>query len=271
MENRSVLFARKDSVSQRKFISVMQGSLSKCRLFFTILPLVVSSIVVSSIAQAQQLNIDLMINGTSAGHWSPAIVNTGTGLGIYDITYPIAGGSLTVSNVSLATDPFISASVDVLNNTAGSQNYTLIFTLPIVAVASPGSKVGGSVQGGVTDANNNGTGILSTVGPGSALFFGRIDGVNVFPLFPDVKTITAPFAGGSASDSVNAGLPGGTIPGFANPLISIGIQHEFSLTAGDRATFTSFFIVEPLPIPEPASITLLAIGGLMVLRLRRRC
>ena len=49
--------------------------------------------------------------------------------------------------------------------------------------------------------------------------------------------------------------------GFAGPnaLTSIGIEHQFSLTPGDRATFTSFFNVQP--VPEPTSLSLLAIGG----------
>jgi hypothetical protein len=64
-------------------------------------------------------------------------------------------------------------------------------------------------------------------------------------------------------------LPGPSIPGPA-ALTSIGIEHQFSLTPGDRATFTSFFVVQPAPVPEPTSYSLLAIGGLMLLWRRRR-
>jgi PEP-CTERM motif len=266
MENRSVLFARMDSQRKRTISVLRKCWLSKYLVCLAILPV----LLVSNIAQAQvTLDVDLLINGANAGHWTPPVYSTGPGTyRIYDTTYNMPGTSLTLSNVSLETDPFISASVDVINNTAGVQNYTLIFTLPIVAVVSPGALMGGSTQGGVTDANPDGNGVVSTIGPGSALYFGRIDGANVLALFPNLTTIMAPFAGGSASASANAGLPGPTIPA-ANPLVSIGIQHEFSLTPGDRATFTSFFQVNPLPIPEPASLSLLAIGGLGLMVLRR--
>ena len=190
------------------------------------------------------------------------------GYKVNDITYNAPGASLFCYNMTLAYDPFISASVDVNNNTASVQNYTLIFTLPISLAITGGSLMGGSTQGGVTDANFNGTGTLSTVGPGTDLYNGRIDGVNVLPLFPNPTAVNSPFAGGSSSVSANAGLPGPTIAG-PDVLTSIGIEHEFSLTPGDRATFTSFFVVANA-IPEPASLSLLAIGGLMLLYRRRR-
>jgi PEP-CTERM motif len=232
-------------------------------VWLTVLP-----VIASSFAQAQStLDIKLSIGGTLAGEWHPPIINTGSSYIINDVHYNPVGASLFCYNMSVGFDPFISASVDVINNTASIQTYSLTFTLPISPAITIGSRVGGSTQGGVTDASFNGIGILSTVGAGSALYYGLIDGSNVLPLFPDLNTINVPFAGGSASVTTSAGLPGPTIAG-PNALTSIGIKHEFSLTPGDRATFTSFFVVEP--VPEPASLSLLAIGGLMLLCRRRR-
>jgi hypothetical protein len=202
--------------------------------------------------------------------WTPAIIDTGSGYKINDVTYTMPVASVFFHDVTLSSDPFISASVDVVNNTTTVQNYTLIFTLPIAPPITGGSLIGGSTQGGVTDANNDGIGTLSTTGPGTAMYHGQIDGVDVLPLFSDPKTINVPFKGGSASDSTSAGLPGPTIPG-PNAFLSIGIKEQFSLTPGDRATFTSFFDVEPSAVPEPASLGLLALGGLIVVARRRCC
>jgi PEP-CTERM motif len=240
----------------------MRETIRKYWVCLTLLPLLTSSFV-----QAQStLDIKLSIGGTAAGEWHPAIINTGNGYIINNVHYNPVGASLYCYDMSVGFDPFISASVDVINNTASIQNYSLTFTLPISPITI-GSRVGGSTQGGVTDASFNGIGTLSTVGTNTALYYGLIDGSNVLPLFPDLYTINVPFAGGSASVTTSAGLPGPTIAG-PNALTSIGIRHEFSLTPGDRATFTSFFVVEP--VPEPASLSLLAIGGLVLICRRRR-
>jgi PEP-CTERM motif len=243
--------------------SVMQRWLRRCAVWLTVLP-----VLASSFAQAQQtLDIKLLQGGTTIGEWHPAIINTGSGYMVNDVTYNPVGVTMHCYNMTVGFDPFISASVNVVNNTASIQNYTLIFTLPISPAVVGGSRIGGSTQGGVTDANFDGIGTLSTVGPGTALYNGQIDGVNVFPLLPHLTTVNAPFAGGSASISANSGLPGPTIPG-PNALISIGIEHQFSLTPGDPATFTSFFVVQD--VPEPGSLGLLAMGGLILLWRRRR-
>jgi hypothetical protein len=219
----------------------------------------------ASLAQAQPtaLDVKLWIDGNpNAWEWHPAIINTGTNYMVNDVTYYPGGDEFKCYNMSLDYDPFISASVDVVNNTAGVQNYTLIFTLPISPAVTPSSLMGGSTQGGITDANYDTNGILSTVGPGTALYYGQIDGVDVLSLLPHLTTINAPYQGGSASTSAGAGLPGPTIPG-PGAATSIGIKHQFSLTPGDRATFTSFFVV--VPVPEPSSLGLLGIAGLMLL------
>jgi hypothetical protein len=250
------------AVQSTRSESLMQRAVLKYAVWLALL-----SVLASSFAQAQQpLNIQLS-DGVHTWDWTPTVIDTGNGYKVNDVSYNVPGTTLLCSNITLAYDPFISASVDVINNTLAIQNYTLTFTLPVGPIAG-GSVMGGSTQGGVTDANFNGTGILSTVGPGKSLYNGQIDGVDVLSLFPDPKSINAPFAGGSNSDSTNAGLPGLTISGPA-VLTSIGIKHEFSLTPGDRATFTSFFGVDQA-IPEPASLSLLAIGGLVLLYRRRR-
>jgi len=246
-------------------IVVMQKFLRKCGSWLWVLPAITSA---ASWAADAPTSLDITLqNGGSMHEWTPAIVSTGNGYKVNDIGYNPAGASIFCYNMTLNFDPFISASVDIVNTTASVQTYTLTFTLPISPAITTGSFIGGSTQGGITDANNDGIGVLSTTGPGTSFFTGQIDGVDVLHLFSDPKTITIPFMGGSASDSTSAGLPGGSISG-PNALTSIGIKEQFSLTPGDRATFTSIFVVNAFPVPEPASVSLLALGGLVLLRRR---
>ena len=240
----------------------MQRSTRKFGVWLWIMPL-----LASSVSWASMFDIQLWNGTTAHWDWSAPIIDTGSGYKVDDVTYSPLGATLRAYNITLESDPFISASVDVVNNTALTQTYTLIFTMPISPPITPGSRIGGSTQGGLTDANNDGVGTLSTVGPGTALYYGQIDGADVLPLFPDPNSLSVPFAGGSASESTSAGLPGPTIAG-PSALTSIGIKHQFSLTAGDRATFTSFFIVQA--VPEPGSLSLLAVGGLIMAFRRRR-
>jgi hypothetical protein len=241
----------------------ISASLRKYAVWLTALP-----VLAASFAQAQSLDVKIWTGSTLSGGWALPVINTGSGYVVNNVNYNPGGAvSIFCHDMTVGFDPFISASVDVINNTASVQNYTLIFTLPISAITG-GTRFGGSTQGGLSDANFDGIGTLSTVGAGSSLFSGQIDGVDVLSLFGNPKVISVPFMGGSASDSTSAGLPGTTISGPLNALTTIGIKQTFSLTPGDRATFTSFFVVEP--VPEPAALSLLAIGGLMVLARRRR-
>jgi len=242
----------------------MQKTLRNYGVWLWVLPALITSL--SFAEPASTVDIRFWAGSDAMQEWTPSIINTGSGYALNNATNSGPDATIAWYNTTLNFDPFMSASVSVSNGTPFTQTYTLIFTLPISPAITSGSVMGGSVQGGLTDANFDGIGTLSTVGPGTALYYGLIDGNPELPLFPDLKTINVLFAGGSASDTTSAGLPGPTIPGL-NAFTSIGIKHQFSLTSGDLATFTSSFIVQP--VPEPASLSLLAVGALLVLRRRR--
>jgi hypothetical protein len=169
----------------------------------------------------------------------------------------VAAGWTLGWNMTVDVDPFVTSNFSVLNNTAVNQIYTVIVTLPVAAIG-PSTLVGGSVQGGIT--SNSSPGTLSTFAP-TAMYTALIDGVAV-PGGALYTNPTSVSSGAFLSNTLGAAAFGTPIPSLAGPAVagSIGIQLKFQLTPGDQASFTSVFVVEP--VPEPATLVMLS-GGLV--------
>jgi hypothetical protein len=190
--------------------------------------------------------------------------------GVFDLSTPDRVNEFfSTENIHVYgnVDPFIGVSFDVVNNTGATQDYTFIFTIPIVA-QTPATLTGGSTAIGVTDTSGNGDGV--TLGThsinGRPTYFSQID------LIDHESLDLAPLSAGaflSNSDIADFGVP---IPSFPGPAANsfIGIRYDFSLTAGDRAGVTGVFVVEA--VPEPSSMVLFALAsvGLGVIGRRRR-
>jgi hypothetical protein len=162
----------------------------------------------------------------------------------------------------------VSSNYTITNNTLTTNNYSVLITMPISPQILSGSKTGGSVQAGVTDNNGDG----ATLGQSGVLplYTALIDGVAYQSLLPPGPTSVT--VGSFLSGTLGPGQFGLPIPSQPGPnvLTSIGIRLDFSLTAGDSATFSSVFVVEP--VPEPASIVLGSCGLALVMgaAIRRR-
>ena len=170
------------------------------------------------------------------------------------------GADLIQVVLCVKPDPFITSSFTITNSSSATQTFSFLSTLPVSpAIPSP-TVMNGHISGTVTDANSSGSALVSTNGS-APLYQGWIDGgvVGTTALYSDPSswgTGTIPYVS-------FASLPGGAVAS------AIGIQINFTLSAGDSVTLDSFF--EVLPVPEPASAGLVAIAsaGLALLHRRR--
>src|SRR5258706_3108935 len=95
----------------------------------------------SSVSWASMFDIQFWNGSTPRGDWAAPIIDTGSGYKVNDVTYWPLGATIHAYDITLDADPFISASVDVVNNTPLTQTYTLIFTLPISPAITTGSPI----------------------------------------------------------------------------------------------------------------------------------
>lgn len=237
----------------------------------------VALMLAGSPASAASLGLEVLVKGELGGTFDSAA------LGCRDIAgTPTANcvGSSPVSiggpeglrldswNLFVDSDPVINGIVAVTNLGAVTQQFTLLFTLPIAPPIPGGTLIGGSIQGGATDNTGNGV-TLSTAGPGTAFYTARIDNADVQSLYLAAQS----FANAAPFDSLTvAALAfGSPIPSQAGPaaVTNIGIRLDFLLTPGDSASFTSNFVVQPQVVPLPPALLLFG-GALGALGFARR-
>lgn len=222
-------------------------------------------------ANAVSVELQVLLNGEQAGVYNAANLGcndvAGTPTANCASTLPVeVGGSeglrLNSWNLFLDEDPVVTATVAVTNLAVTTQQFTLLFTLPILAI--PGSTVvGGSFQGGATDTNGNG--VTLSAPTGSSFYTALIDAVAVQSLYTAPQTFSA---GNFLSLNVPNLAFGTPIPSQAGPaaLSTIGIRVDFLLTPGDTATFTGNFVVQPIPVPAAAWLLGSALGLFGVMR-----
>jgi len=209
------------------------------------------------------VSMDLSVGGSPA--YSAAIPT-------YTYGTPSQHSTYTSSNTLISTlptpfeiiftvcpDPFITSSLTITNNSAGTQTFSLLSILPVSPSIPTPTRMNGSVSGTVTDNNSDGA-TLSTDGT-HPLYQGWIDTgvVTGTALYPDAWSW--PAGPTSFSDSFS---------NLAGPAVTsnIGIALNFTLTAGDSVTIDSRF--EVLPVPEPASLGLVGLALVGLAAARRR-
>jgi PEP-CTERM motif len=226
-------------------------------------------ISLASPASSVPVSLSVSIDGQQASSYDASALNCSAG----DVVSHCVGGGLVIGDLRLDSwdltfdnDPVVSGPVVVTNLSLISQQFTFLFTLPVAPIG-PSTVIGGSVQGGMTD--NTGDGVTVSTAAGSALYSALIDGGTVQTLYADPQSFSA---GAFLSGNI-ANLAFGTpIPSLGGSPVaaSIGIKIDFVLTPGDSASFTSNFVVQPIPEPATAALFALGLGGLAAAGRKRR-
>lgn len=168
------------------------------------------------------------------------------------------------SGVYFNADPIIAGNFAVTNNSAVPQTFSLNVIMPTAFVTGGTTSHAGGSAISVSDANFAGGSSMSTFA-GFSIYASKVNGVTSHTLYNAPYSLTTPVIFPPSTASDNAGF--GFIPGPGVALItSIGIDHTFTLSPGDRATVNSNYII----VPEPATMSLFVIGSLMILRRKSR-
>ncbi len=171
----------------------------------------------------------------------------------------VLGGTADIELVGLEfdPDPFVLNNILVTNTSATTQTYTIGTILP--TTFAPPSLISGSITTQAIDGGSDGAVVAAL--PGGAIYKALIDGLTVATMQEDVFLVTAPAQGvNNALDNFGPTVNALAVNSF------IGITLTFTLTPGDTASILSRFDV--VEIPEPATLSLLVLAGVTLLRRR---
>lgn len=173
----------------------------------------------------------------------------------------VLGGALAALAVaSSAAAETVIFNYVVTNTSNAVQTFTIFGTADIDPIAGP-TTMSGSITGTVTDLNGNGAEVTSDPQGVDAIYTAIIDGVNEVRYLMEDFSFAAPgpFLSGNGGPKQFANEVGPAV------LDKISIRLQFTLSAGDTASFTSIFTI----VPAPAGMAVLALGVVGAGRRRR--
>jgi PEP-CTERM motif len=228
------------------------------------LAVALSALIVPALARAAEITVGsnmgtMVLNSDNVGSVDP-IAGTDAFQWTGDMTNSAMGWGLQWDLV-IDPDPSITGVASFTNLMGITMNFTYTVSANST-VAIPAPTVLGSSAITVTDGVSLGGATMSALA-GDSVYNAFINAATQETLFDAAYTLVAPQFN-SNSDNDSWGPQAATVPLFIGD--TFGINHDFSLTPGDQATVNSNFYI----IPEPATMTLLALAGVAVLRRRRR-
>lgn len=207
--------------------------------------------------------LSVNVGATTGADLLPSTANEGSN--DFSFSGDAATGQYTVNwDLMMNPDPYIDGIITITNLSGSAQNFTVNLMLPVTPAFSPGL-MGGSIDATVYDTNNSGS---ATLQPSTSpnIYFGRIDGANVLPMF--AQNVTCIGVGCSLNSGESQMPPSIPVAGGVNT--SIGTRLVFNLSAGDKVAFNTHFEVTPVPLPASAWLLLSGLGAMFGLGRRKR-
>jgi hypothetical protein len=168
-------------------------------------------------------------------------------------------GTIESLKIKVWEDPAVSLEFYVI-----AMNANTLFTItaaPVVFPAIDNPQAYATAGLTLTDRNQDGASITGAYAGGKS-YEALYNGPNVY-----ADLVSSFNAGVRQTITQSEGKPPVGFDIIAGSITSIQSEFKFTLSANDSASGTSYF--EVIPIPEPATIAMLGLGSLLLLRKRR--